>query len=464
MTHTHTLAGLALGLLAATAVALAQDPHPAAAENFAARLDAETRRLAEAREKIAAEKIPLAHTLAQEEEAVAALRKEYDAVKRQADTDTLEFSSLRNEIRQRETERNYLASLLAEYGRNVEARLHIAEVELYRDVFEDSKKAQEILFDDPAAAFVSQLRMMFISLGRLESLAGGLVFKGHAGSEEGVLKDGKFLLFGPVAYFASDDGTLAGVANQRVGSRVPVIENFPERAWTDMTREVVARNKGMIPFDASLGNARKLAETKETWKQHFKKGGPIMWPLFALMCVTAVIVLSQWLYLTLIPSPGARKLAAFLDAVAGGDKERAAETGKALRGPAGVMLRAGCAVMDQPRELVEEAMFEKLLRVKSRLTRFIPFIAVAAASAPLIGLLGTVTGIISTFKLITIFGSGDVKVLSAGISEALITTEYALYIAIPAVLMHAFLSRKAKGIVDGLEQAAIRFMGEIGKT
>ena len=462
MSTPHWLAGVAFGLLAATVAR--GDLQAVAAEKFTERLAAETQRLAEVREKIAAEKIPMAQTLAKEEAAVAALRKEFDAIRRQADAETLEFSSLRNEIRQRETERNYLASLLGEYGRNVETRLHVAELELHRDVFEGSNRARELLFEDPAGAFADQLRMMFVSLVRLEELAGGLGFHGRAGSGEGVLKDGKFLLFGPVAYFASDDGTLVGVANQRVGSLMPVIETFSERAWEEMTREVVAGGAaGMVPFDASLGNARRMEETRDSLKQHFLKGGPIMWPLFALMCVTALVVVSQWLYLTFIPRPGARALAEVLDAVAGRDEARMAETVKTLRGPAGEMLQAGCAAIGQPRELVEEAMFEKLLGVKSRLTRFIPFIAVAAACAPLIGLLGTVTGIISTFKLITIFGSGDVKVLSAGISEALITTEYALYIAIPAVLMHAFLSRKAKGVVDGLEQVAIRFMGEVGK-
>lgn len=463
---TGILAGLAL-----TAELCAQtgDTPPtenilaAANEKLAERLEAATQRLADIRKQIADEKIPLAQALAQQETAVSTLRKDFDAVKRQADMGTLEIASLRNEIKQRESERNYLCSLLGEYGRNVETRMHIAELELFKDVFDASKKAQELVLDQPEEAFDNQLRMMLVSLSRLEELAGGLVFKGQASSEEGVLKEGTFLLFGPVAYFASDDGTLVGVANQRVGSFVSVVETFMDDAFTAMAKEAITGGSGAIPFDASLGNARKIAETKETLKQHFHKGGPIMWPLFALMCATAFIVLTQWLYLSFIPMPRRRALAAFLDAVSSKDHERIEATGKKLRGPVGVMLRAGCAVINQPRELIEEAMFEKLLQVKSRMTRFIPFVGVAAACAPLIGLLGTVTGIISTFKLITIFGSGDVKVLSSGISEALITTEYGLYIAIPAVLSHAFLSRKAKGIVDSLEQVAIRFMGEIGK-
>ena len=93
----------------------------------------------------------------------------------------------------------------------------------------------------------------------------------------------------------------------------------------------------------------------------------------------------------------------------------------------------------------------------------LPFVAICAASAPLLGLLGTVTGIINTFKLITIFGSGDVKTLSAGISEALITTKFGLIVAIPSLLLHAFLSRKAKSVVDRMEKAAVAFVNAVGQ-
>jgi hypothetical protein len=75
-----------------------------------------------------------------------------------------------------------------------------------------------------------------------------------------------------------------------------------------------------------------------------------------------------------------------------------------------------------------------------------------------------VTGIINTFKLITVFGSGDVKTLSGGISEALITTEFGLIVAIPSLLLHSFLSRKARGIVGRLEAAAVALVNQVAKT
>jgi hypothetical protein len=73
-------------------------------------------------------------------------------------------------------------------------------------------------------------------------------------------------------------------------------------------------------------------------------------------------------------------------------------------------------------------------------------------------LLGTVTGMINTFKLITIFGTGDASTFSSGISEALLTTMWGLVTAIPALLMAAFLSRKARTTLDDMEKLAVRMM------
>lgn len=67
-------------------------------------------------------------------------------------------------------------------------------------------------------------------------------------------------------------------------------------------------------------------------------------------------------------------------------------------------------------------------------------------------------GMIATFKLISSFGSGDPKTLAAGISEALICTATGMAVAIPSLLLHAFLSRKARGIVGSMEQTAVGFI------
>ena len=75
----------------------------------------------------------------------------------------------------------------------------------------------------------------------------------------------------------------------------------------------------------------------------------------------------------------------------------------------------------------------------------------------------TVTGMIHTFRLIAVFGTGDPRLLSGGISEALVTTEAGLVVAIPLVLLHAFLSRRVHAVSEGLEKSAVSFLNAAGR-
>ena len=84
-----------------------------------------------------------------------------------------------------------------------------------------------------------------------------------------------------------------------------------------------------------------------------------------------------------------------------------------------------------------------------------------AAAAPLMGLLGTVMGMIKTFKLITEFGTGDAKSLSSGISEALVTTELGLVVAISILIIHGILTRMSRGRIGRMEGAAMAFLNGI---
>lgn len=93
---------------------------------------------------------------------------------------------------------------------------------------------------------------------------------------------------------------------------------------------------------------------------------------------------------------------------------------------------------------------EQLAEESSMLNRGLPTVAVLAAVSPLLGLLGTVTGMIETFQSITLFGTGDPKLMSGGISQALITTQLGLAVAIPLVLFHSLLAGRANRLVEQL--------------
>jgi biopolymer transport protein ExbB len=95
------------------------------------------------------------------------------------------------------------------------------------------------------------------------------------------------------------------------------------------------------------------------------------------------------------------------------------------------------------------------------LERHLGTLAVLGGVAPLLGLLGTVTGMIHTFRLVTIFGAGNPRLLSGGIAEALVTTEFGLIIAIPVLLLHAYFSRRVRTITAALEHTLAGFVNSL---
>ena len=118
------------------------------------------------------------------------------------------------------------------------------------------------------------------------------------------------------------------------------------------------------------------------------------------------------------------------------------------------VLRAA-AEKGREREMLQDVASEALLFELPALERFGALIIVVAAVAPLLGLLGTVTGMIATFEVITEFGTGDPKMLSGGISAALITTQQGLVVAIPTVLLGNILKGRADAVVARIERSAL---------
>lgn len=120
------------------------------------------------------------------------------------------------------------------------------------------------------------------------------------------------------------------------------------------------------------------------------------------------------------------------------------------------------AVFDENQKLPGESMeliaMEAIQKESPSLNRGITIIKVIAVVAPLLGLLGTVTGMIQTFQAITLFGAGDPQMMAGGISQALVTTVLGLVVAIPAVFLHSLASGKAQSVEDTLEEQAARLL------
>ncbi len=428
------------------------------------KLDASLQELSNVRGAISKEKLPMVKGLNALEDEVMTVRLEHQKVMRQLDSRNLDLNNLRSEIKTRKGEKAYISNLLGEYTRNFQTRLHIAETDVYADVIEAALLAPENTNLSDEEVFIKQTELVESSIIRLQNLIGGAAFFGTAAGEDGLVKEGQFALIGPIALFSSEDGTLAGIAEQRLGSLEPTVMPFANAQNEAMVKETVKIFSGVFPFDPSLGNARKIEETKETFKEHIQKGGVVAYVILGMFGVCVLISILKLIELALVPKTSEKSVQPVLRAMLVNDYEKAAAEIKKVCGPTGRMLTVGIEHIAEPKDLVEEVMYEEMLTTRMKVNRFTPILAVCASSAPLLGLLGTVTGIINTFKLITVFGSGDVKTLSGGISEALITTELGLVVAIFSLFFYAILSRFAKSITDNMEQIAILFMNRATRS
>jgi biopolymer transport protein ExbB len=124
--------------------------------------------------------------------------------------------------------------------------------------------------------------------------------------------------------------------------------------------------------------------------------------------------------------------------------------------PLGRMLAAGLLNRNHPREVMKESLEESGRHQVHEMERYLSTLGTIAAGAPLVGLLGTVMGMIKVFDAITLEGVGDPTILSGGISEALITTAVGLSVAIPSLIFYRLLKRRVDELVVEMEQAAIR--------
>jgi biopolymer transport protein ExbB len=264
-------------------------------------------------------------------------------------------------------------------------------------------------------------------------------------------------LIGPIAVFAADRTKDAGICELQLGALDPSVISIGEQFHAGI-RALVESGKGELPVDPTLGSAIKIAATHDTLFQHIRKGGPVMVPIIGLAMVAAVVSVIKWIQISGVRLARPEDLQQVLSLLNAGRKHEALDYAGKVKGPAGELLTTAVNNAHESKQLIEEALYEKLLATKPRLERMLAFIAVTAATEPLLGLLGTVTGIIRTFKLITVFGTGDPKLLSGGISEALITTEFGLYFAIPGLLVHALLSRKVRGVLSSMEQTVVGFI------
>lgn len=219
-----------------------------------------------------------------------------------------------------------------------------------------------------------------------------------------------------------------------------------------------------VPIDISGGMAVQQLSRQVSWLDQLKSGGILVIPILLVGVVVLVLTLERLIFLGRVRHNTDDLMTRVTDLVAQGDINGALETTLPHRKrPTGRVLLAGLELKGQAGTVIESALSEAILKETPRLERFLTALKVSASVAPLLGLLGTVTGMINTFQVITTHGTGDPRLMAGGISEAMVTTQAGLAVAIPAMMVAAFLGRRAQSLARDMEEKGLALMAALLK-
>ena len=254
--------------------------------------------------------------------------------------------------------------------------------------------------------------------------------------------------------------TRVGVFNAVYDDQIVVYDNTEglmaldrkmDSSFVSRSKDLQAADEGVVPFlidpTGARGNGiiRALVKQKNVFEK-IDEGGIVGYVIIALGLLAMAIAAARWFALRGVGAAVAKQ---------SNDLKR-----PSLDNPLGRILKV---FQDNPKsdaESMELKLGEALLKESPEITKGVMFIKIIAVVAPLLGLLGTVTGMIQTFQAITLYGAGDPQTMAGGISQALVTTVLGLVVAIPSVFAHWLVSSKAKAIEETLEEHVLGLVAE----
>ena len=290
---------------------------------------------------------------------------------------------------------------------------------------------------------IEQLEAMWLLLleemnqsGRVVRFQAPVISPGGEETERQVLRVGPFTAVSQGSYlrFLPEAGRFVELSRQ------------PPLRHLRLAAELEQAGEGIHPLavDPSRGALLGLMVQSPDLRERLRQGGVVGYVILGLGALALLLVLERYLLLSWVGFKMKRQ-------------QRAGEARS--NNPMGRVSLVAEQYRGVPLEALDMHLEEAVSREATRLSRGLPTLAVVAAVAPLLGLLGTVTGMIETFQAITLFGAGDPKMMSSGISQALITTQLGLVVAIPVLLLHSFLKGRANGLIEVLDRHGTTLLG-----
>ena len=419
-------------------------------------LDAALRELTATRDKIAGEKVPLSQALSSAEDQLAIARKQLEIAQRTRDMRNLDQSSLKAEIKQREDENMYMLNLLNEFSRNFgDKGLHISERKTHREKLDLAKAAHENTTASREDKYQHSFAVVEAALIRLEDLMGGVTYSGAALDAKGGLVEGKFAQVGPMVLFSNPDGSVAGFASEAKGSKEPVVKGAEHsKIFGSSFAALTSGQEGVIPSDFTMGQALRNLSNKNSIVRTFIHGGPIMWPMLFVAIAAVIVSLERTLFIFMENRRrNESQVEQIFSLVEKGDRPGAIRIAESSTDYVARVL--GFALAHAELSISQAISKASALEIQ-RFTRGLPILDTIITAAPLLGLLGTVVGMMNTFSMMGGDELGAPAAITGGIAEGLIATAFGLLIAIACLFPNSYLNAKVETVQHEVDDAGRR--------
>ncbi len=293
--------------------------------------------------------------------------------------------------------------------------------------------------------------------------------------EEGEPEEMKITKFGNVFGYALNNSGVPYIIRQtgNLGTAKYKIEEIEDPEFAQNIQKSISRwsssgkIKEKVKLDVMQNNnsgiliSGKKVTSFDRIKKWLKAGGPLLIPLILMLIWGGVLIIIKLLQYQKSYKNNEKMYHEVIKLFKEGKKEEAYEYAKNCKGVVPKVVEVCLEHTKWSRSVAEKAIREIVIEEVPRLNNHLTTLAVIAGAAPLMGLLGTVTGMIKMFNVITHYGTGDPKILAGGISEALVTTQTGLSVAIPILLIHNFLNNKSILIQNDMQKYAIRILNRL---
>ncbi|MGO2373062.1 MAG: MotA/TolQ/ExbB proton channel family protein [Pseudoalteromonas prydzensis] len=282
-----------------------------------------------------------------------------------------------------------------------------------------------------------ELQREMTEQGKVSRFTTDVIVEGGNKAKQEVVRVGAFNLISQGKYleYNTTTNTISELTRQPVGR------------YTSTASDLQQASSGTVQFalDPTGGSILGLLVQAPDTTEQVHQGGAVGYVILGVGLLALIIAIERFISLMLMGGKIRRQLK---DAVPRDDN------------PLGRVMKVKDQYPDVAYDTLELKLSEAILREMPKITRNLTLIKIISVVAPLLGLLGTVTGMINTFQAITLFGTGDPKLMAGGISQALVTTVLGLVVAIPTVFLYTLLNTRSKNLLLILQEQSAGIIAE----